>query len=90
MSEAIQLELGTMKRDWVEDAAAQLVALLPGLGEFTFDDLHPILPKPENENWFGVLAAKLRNHGLIRRVGAVASRRPEANGRLISVWRAAR
>lgn len=82
------LELATLKRDWVEESATQLALLLPQLGDFSTDELHPVLPKPDHNNWYGVLMAKLKNEGLIERVNAKPSNRPEANGRLISVWRA--
>jgi hypothetical protein len=85
---AHQLELATIKRDWIDDAAWMLEPILHRLGRFTADDLHPLLPTPRNHNWFGILVARLSNRGLIRRVNAVPSRRPEANGRLVSVWEA--
>lgn len=85
----IQLELGALKRDWVEEAETTLRPALKGLGRFSSDDLHSMLVKPTERNWFGVLLASLKNKGLIRRVDVTASRRPEANGRLISVWEAA-
>lgn len=86
MSEPIQLELKAIKRAWVDDAASQLAMILPKLGRFSFDDVHSLLPAPEHVNWYGILAARLKNQGLIRRVDAIASKRPESNGRLISVW----
>lgn len=82
-----QLELTDIKRDWIEDAFQSLLPMLPSLGEFTSDDLHGRLPEPSNVNYFGCLMAKLRNEGLIERVNARPSKRPESNGRLISVWR---
>ena len=86
----IQLELASLKRDWLDDVQPQVVLMLPRLGEFTSDDLHALgFPAPANVNWWGVLLAQLRNRGLIVRVGARPSARPEANGRLVSVWRAA-
>jgi hypothetical protein len=85
---SVQLELKAIKRAWLDDAAWQIDALLPKLGRFSTDDIHPLLPKPEHENWYGILMAQLKNKGLIRRVDATASKRPEANGRLISVWEA--
>lgn len=82
----VQLELATVKRDWIDDAAWSLEPILHRLGRFTTDDLHPLVPAPANKNWWGILAAQLKNKGLIRRVSAAPSRRPEANGRLVSVW----
>lgn len=89
ISSPIQLELGTLKRDWVSTSEDSLRPALKGLGRFSSDDLHSMLVKPTERNWFGVLLASLKNKGLIRRVDVMASRRPEANGRLISVWEAA-
>jgi hypothetical protein len=79
-------KLAELKPRWVEDAASQMALLLPGLGEFTSDDLHALIASPQSPNWWGVLLAKLANEGLLRRVGVRPSRRPEANGRLVSVW----
>ena len=81
-----QLELSELQRDWVADAAMAFPGFFTRSQRFTTDDLHPLLPKPENHNWFGVLMAKLKNQGRIKRVSAVASTRPEANGRLLSLW----
>jgi len=83
-----QLELRELRRPWVDDALPRLATMLPALGEFTSDDLHDRLPKPEHDNWYGVLVAAARNKGLIERVGARPSCRDEANGRWIAVWRA--
>ena len=81
-----QLELTTIKRQWIDDAASQFALMAHKLGAFTFDELHNLLPQPEHKNHWGCLAAFLRNKGFIRRINAVPSKRPEANGRLISVW----
>lgn len=83
---SVQLELKAIKHAWLNDAASQFALVGHKLGRFTFDDIHRLLPQPEHPNWFGVLAAQLKNKGMIRRVNSVPSRRPEANGRLISVW----
>ncbi len=82
-----QLELADLRRPWVDEVMPTLAALLPGLGEFTADDLHGKLPEPEHHNWYGVLVACARNAGLIERVGARPSKRPEANGRWLAVWK---
>jgi hypothetical protein len=87
-----QLELDEIKRTWIETAFAQFQTLrrenifAEMLKEFTADDLHTLLTPPENVNWFGILFARLKRAGLIRRVSARASTRPAANGRLVSVW----
>lgn len=78
----IQLDL--LKRDWCE----QMEIIVSGIrGEFTSDDLHPLLEKPEHQNWFGVLLARMKNKGLIQRLGYRASKRPERNGAVIAVWK---
>jgi hypothetical protein len=83
---SVQLELKAIKRQWLDDAASQFALFAHKLGLFTFDDMHQKLPTPEHPNWYGILAAKLKNEGHIRRVTATPSRRPSANGRLVSVW----
>ena len=85
---AHQLELEGLKRDWLDEVAPRVAVLAPGLGEFTADDLHGKLPPPQEFNWWGVLLAKLKNVGAIVRVGYKPSTRPQANGRVVSVWRA--
>ena len=84
-----QLELTDVKSSWLDAAEYLFHMERKKLGStFTTDDLHPLLPAPQHPNWYGVLMARLKGNGLIRRVNAVASRRKEANGRLISVWEA--
>lgn len=84
----VKLKLTDVERDWLEDAALTLEPMLHRFGRFTSDDLRRVLPPPAGVNWFGILFAKLKNKGLIRRVSAQPSARPEANGRLVSVWEA--
>ena len=91
------LDLATLKRQWVEDAKegfksneGEAFWLLRQLGEFTVDEfhhLHPLIPKPLNNNWYGVLFAGLSRMNLIHKVGYRPSTRPEANGRVVAVWR---
>ena len=84
----VQLELATLKRDWIEAVLPEVRGIIASLDEFTSDDLHERSgTKPEHVNWWGVLLAKLKNEGWIERINARPSRRPEANGRLVSVWR---
>ncbi len=81
-----QLELADLKRDWVEESTTRFPALaLPAV--WSTDDLHGLLPRPQEQNWFGVLMAALRNRGLIVKAGYKPSTRPEANGRVIALWR---
>lgn len=81
-----QLELAELKRDWVQESSASFAALtLPAV--WSADDLHGLLPEPQERNWFGVLMAALKNRGLIEKAGYKPSTRPEANGRVIALWR---
>ncbi len=87
----LQLELAGLRRDWVAAAVENwplVVRSLPPL--WTADDLHERLPAPEEHNWFGVLCASLKAKGLIARVGYRPSARPEANGRVVAVWKGTR
>ena len=54
--------------------------------DFTTDNLHRLLDDPPHSNWFGVLMARMKNKGLIRRKGYQPSARPEANGRPVAIW----
>ena len=80
----IQLDL--LKRDWCERMESSVLALMAGR-PFTSDDLHPWLDAPEHCNWYGVLMARMKNKGLAERIGYRPSKRPEANGRPIAIWR---
>jgi len=82
----IQLELAALERDWV-DSAYDLVWGLRQGSEFATDDLHDSLPRPQHPNWWGVLLAKCRTVGIVEPIGYRPSLRPEANGRVIRVWR---
>jgi hypothetical protein len=86
-----QLELSGLRRDWIEAAVEDwpiIVRSLPPL--WTTDDLHQHLGDAEEPNWYGVLCASLKAKGLIARVGYRPSQRPEANGRVVAVWRGTR
>ena len=78
-------QLDFLQRDWCELCEPVVLAMAGGV--FTSDDLHPILPTPQHHNWFGVLMARMKNKGLVERVGYQPSKRPEANGRPIAIWR---
>jgi len=84
----VQLELPTVKRQWIEDGMEALPHLTQGLPDlWSTDDLHPIMPRPEHPNWWGCLLSAAKNAGLIERAGYQPSQRPEANGRVVAVWR---
>lgn len=80
----VQLEL--LKRSWCEECEPIVASSMKGR-DFTTDDLHPILPKPDHVNWFGVLLAIMKRKGKAARITYRASARPEANGRVVGVWR---
>jgi len=81
-----QLELSGLKREWIDDCESRVAIIGYALGQFTADDLHGRIPKPEHHNWYGVLLAKLKNVGVVRRVGYRPSERQQANGRVVAVW----
>jgi len=81
-----QLELSSLKRDWIDLAAEQFKGLVASKPQFTSDDLMIGLSTPENPNWVGCLIAKLRKAGRIREIGRVKSTRPERNGAKITLW----
>lgn len=79
-------QLSLLDRDWVSQNIPVLIQSLAGR-EFTTDDAHRVFSEPENRNLVGVMFAKLRCQGRIKRIGYRASARPEANGRVVAVWR---
>ena len=79
--------LDEIRRDWIESAARRVPVMFDPGTEFSSDDLHAKLGDPPVANWVGVLAAKLRNEGMIEPVGYRKSERRSANGRVLSVWR---
>ena len=82
----LQLELATLKRDWIDQSAAAFAARSFSIGTFTADDLRHYIEPPPEPNWIGCLMARLRNEGLIKEVGRVRSTRPERNGAKVSLW----
>lgn len=79
------LQLSLLDRDWCSVNAPVVLAAMRGR-EFTADDLHSVLPEPENPNLFGVLVAKLSSAKQIKRIGSKPSERKEANGRWIGIY----
>jgi hypothetical protein len=78
-------QLSLIQRDWVNDSIPVVVSKLQGR-EWSTDDLHDLLPTPEEVNWFGLLIAKMVKRNMIQRVDSKPSRRVEANGRWIGVY----
>lgn len=79
-------QLSLLDRDWVTLNSTVLLMALAGQ-EFTTDDAHRVFDEPENRNLVGVMFAKLRCQGRIKRIGYRPSARAEANGRVVAVWR---
>ena len=82
-----QLELKSMKRQWIDDVAGQFAAHAEKGFEFSADWIHANFTEPWEPNWYGGLLAKLKNEGLIQEIGRVVSSRPERNWAKISLWK---
>jgi hypothetical protein len=82
-------QLTDLKRRWCDDVRPLVTSICKTYVEFTVDDLHTwqSVPAPAHPNWWGVLVAQMKNTGLITRIGYRPSKRPEANSRVVSVWR---
>ncbi len=80
-------QLSLLDRPWVREQAQVVLAAMAGK-EWTADDIHSVVTlQPEEKNLYGILFSVLRCSGKIERVGYRPSKRPEANGRVVSVWR---
>lgn len=79
-------QLDLLQRDWCDNAEPIVAERMRG-HQFTSDELHEIFIAPENGNWWGVLMARMKNKGMVERIGYQPSRRPEANGRPIAIWK---
>lgn len=81
-------QLDLLQRDWCEKATPVLLQFAQTFENFTADDLREFqsVPQPPHSNWWGVLIARMKAKGLIRRIGYRTSTRPEANGRVVAVW----
>ena len=83
-----QLQLSLLDRQWVNINAPLVLTAMLGR-QFSSDDLHTILPTPDNSNLYGVLLARLSSQGAIIRVGSVKSSRKSANGRHVGLYHVA-
>ena len=83
---AMTTQLDLLEREWCEQAEPIVLRMMRG-SSFTTDDIRQYLTEPSNHNNFGVLMARMKNKGLIERIGYVTSRRPQANGRPVACWR---
>jgi uncharacterized membrane protein len=73
------------------DLAASAIRRLAATGNsFTIDDLRGVLQtKPKSANAYGTAFSHAERRGEIVVVSMTHSKRPEAKGRRIMVWRAA-
>jgi hypothetical protein len=85
-------QLTDLKRTWLDEVLPLAELAVKTFDTFTSDDLHDLrsMPRPEHRNYWGVLLSQLSHRQIIHRVGYRASKRPEANGRVIAVWSATR
>jgi len=84
-----ELRVSKLRRDWIDDNYPTACLLASSMGEFSSDDLHDALAiQPDHSGWWGSIMAKLKCDGRIAEAGRVKSRRPEANGRKVTLWRA--
>lgn len=87
------LELATLKRRWIEDAAARFSwwCASGSLAEpFSSDKFYEWFGTPSEPNWMGALTAKLKKRGMIRQIGRAKSERKSRNGAKVNVWEAAK
>ena len=82
---AEQLEIATLRRDWIEESIDQLVHILKPQS-FTADALHLLLISPDHDNWFGAMVACMKKRGLIKEIGWKVSKRRERNGARLILW----
>lgn len=81
----LALDLSRIKRTWLDAAAPVVLDQMRGK-QFCADDVHGIVPEPDNVNLFGVLMASLSSRGLITRVGSKPSQRKERNGAYVGIY----
>lgn len=84
----MQLELATLRRDWIESQIPKVESFFRGK-EFTSDDLHQVLDAPEQPNYFGVLMATMKRRHLVVEAGYIISSRPSRNAGRVLKWRLA-
>lgn len=71
---------------WVDRARVEAWRYCHHLGQVTSDDLHDVMGEPPHPNCYGAIF----HHKRFRATGErVRSKRPEAHGREIRVWRLA-
>jgi hypothetical protein len=77
---------------WQDQVLDLLKWLASTAGSFTSDDLRDVckmasMPGPRHVNAWGAVLSHAAKQGLIVREGYRVSTRPEAHGRVVSVWR---
>lgn len=82
-----QLELTSIKRDWIDESIPKVLHFCRGLKSFESADLHDMLGEPMHPNWFGILFARLRKAGLIEHVGFGPSKNKASNGSAVYFWK---
>jgi len=86
-AEAIAL-LADRRELYVLRGRRALLSALLATGQATADDVRDVveLPNGINPKCFGAVPSALAREGIIRRVGYVPARRPDAHARPVSVW----
>jgi hypothetical protein len=79
-------QLSLLDSKWLDCAVSVVLERMKGR-VFTSDDLHPILPEPEQRNHYGALFTKMSKQGQIEQVGYTKATRPEAGGHVVRMWR---
>lgn len=82
-----QLELASLKRDWIEQSKTRVIALGKVKSPFTSDDVHEVVTTPEHPNHVGCLLAALAAEGKIVECGRTTSKRPAANCRKVNQYK---
>lgn len=86
-----QARLAWKDPKWMDLASAAIRRLAATGNTFTIDDLREVLQtKPKSANAYGTAFSHAERRGEIVVVSMTHSKRPEAKGRRIMVWRAAK
>lgn len=82
-----QLELSEIDNNWIQSIVERFPLHISVGMEFSCDDLHDwdVMPPPHDNHWGAAMNA-IKNTYNLAKAGYRASRRPGANGRVISQW----
>lgn len=84
----IQLELSSLKRDWIDRNISRVLDAARGLPSFEAYDLRDAYTNPPAcSNWVGIMFARLRKSRLIQEVGFAPSKNKASNGARVILWR---